>query len=78
MEEILNSNGVILINSSFYFTIEERNDLKQTLEENNMEMFFLEQRGFQNSIFSGIEIILNNNLFNMIIGGLIMPAAYDV
>jgi hypothetical protein len=43
-----------------------------------MEIFFIEQRGINNSIFDGIEIILNNNLFNMLVGGVLMPAAYDI
>ncbi|EGO9350421.1 hypothetical protein DSM16_14450, partial [Enterococcus faecalis] len=78
MEKMLNSNGMILINSYMFFTPEERTELKQNFEENNIELFFLEERGIKNSIFDGIEIILNNNLFNMLVGGVLMPAAYDV
>ncbi|WP_270285542.1 hypothetical protein [Enterococcus faecalis] len=78
MEKMLNSNGMILINSYMFFTPEERTELKQNFEENNIELFFLEERGIKNSIFDGIEIILNNNLFNMLVGGVLMPTAYDV
>ena len=78
MDEILNSNGLILINSFIYFTPVERRELELKFEKNNMKIFFLEQRGIQNSIFEGIEIILNNNLFNMLVGGLLMPTAYDI
>ena len=78
MEELLNSNGVILINSFIYFTSEEKKELEQKFEKNNMKIFYLEQRGIQNSIFEGMEIILNNNLFNMLVGGLLMPVAYDI
>lgn len=78
MEKMLNSNGMILINSYMCFTPEERKKLKQSFEKNDMEIFFIEQRGINNSIFDGIEIILNNNLFNMLVGGVLMPAAYDV
>lgn len=78
MEEMLNSNGLILINSYMCFTPEERKKLEQSFEKNDMEIFFIEQRGINNSIFDGIEIILNNNLFNMLVGGVLMPAAYDV
>lgn len=77
MEAMLNSNGVILINSYMCFTPEERKKLEQSFEKNDMEIFFIEQRGINNSIFDGIEIILNNNLFNMLVGGVLMPAAYD-
>src|SRR5699024_12437056 len=45
---------------------------------NHIELYLLEERGNKNSIFDGIEIILNNNLFNMLVGGVLMPAAYDV
>lgn len=78
MEKILNSNGLVLMNGGMFFTSKERTEMKQSFEENNMEIFFLEQRAIQNSIFDGIEIILNNNLFNMLVGGVLMPAAYDV
>src|SRR5699024_11466522 len=78
MEKMLKSNGMILINSYMFFNTEERTELKQNFEENNIELFFLEERGIKNSIFDGIEIILNNNLFNMLVGGVLMPAAYDV
>lgn len=78
MEKMLNSNGMILINSYMCFTPEERKKLKQSFEKNDMEIFFIEQRGINNSIFDGIEIILNNNLFNMLVEGVLMPAAYDV
>lgn len=66
------------MNGNMFLTPEERTKMKQSFEENNMEIFFLEQRGIKNSIFDGIEIILNNNLFNMLVGGVLMPAAYDV
>ena len=56
-----------------FFTPEEKTEMKQSFEENNIEIFFLEQRAIQNSIFDGIEIILNNNLFNMLVGGVLMP-----
>lgn len=78
MEKMLNSNGMILINSYMCFTPEERKKLEQSFEKNDMEIFFIEQRGINNSIFDGIEIILNNNLFNMLVEGVLMPAAYDV
>ncbi|MGX7410459.1 hypothetical protein ACWOE8_19660 [Enterococcus avium] len=78
MEKKSNYNRLILMNGDMFLTPEERTELKQSFEENNMEIFFLEQRGIKNSIFDGIEIILNNNLFNMLIGGVLMPAAYDV
>jgi hypothetical protein len=78
MEEMLNSNGLILINSYMCFTPEERKKLEESFEKNDMEIFFIEQRGINNSIFDGIEIILNNNLFNMLVGGVLMPAAYDI
>lgn len=78
MEKMLNSNGMILINSYMCFTPEERKKMEQSFEKNDMEIFFIEQRGINNSIFDGIEIILNNNLFNMLVGGVLMPAAYDV
>ncbi len=78
MEKILNSNRLVLMNGNMFLTPEERTKMKQSFEENNMEIFFLEQRGIKNSIFDGIEIILNNNLFNMLVGGVLMPAAYDV
>jgi hypothetical protein len=60
------------------FTPEERKKLEESFEKNDMEIFFIEQRGINNSIFDGIEIILNNNLFNMLVGGVLMPAAYDI
>jgi hypothetical protein len=78
MEEMLNSNGLILINSYMCFTPEERKKLEESFEKNDMEIFFIEQRGINNSIFDGSEIILNNNLFNMLVGGVLMPAAYDI
>lgn len=78
MEKILNSNRLFLMNGDMFLTPEERTEMKQNFEENNMEIFFLEERGVRNSIFDGIEIILNNNLFNMLVGGVLMPAAYDV
>jgi hypothetical protein len=78
MEEMLNSNGLILINSYMCFTPEERKKLEESFEKNDMEIFFIEQRGINSSIFDGIEIILNNNLFNMLVGGVLMPAAYDI
>ncbi|EHW1482456.1 hypothetical protein AJM39_09485 [Listeria monocytogenes] len=78
MKEILNSNGIILIDSHMYFTPDERKKLKEMYEAQSMEIFFLEQRSIKNSIFDGIEIILNNNLFNMLVGGLLMPAAYEL
>ncbi|MGH1842201.1 hypothetical protein ABE867_16085 [Enterococcus gallinarum] len=73
MEKILNSNGLVLMNGDMFFTPEEKTEMKQSFEENNIEIFFLEQRAIQNSIFDGIEIILNNNLFNMLVGGVLMP-----
>lgn len=78
MEEILNSNGMILINGYMCFTLEDRKKLERSFEKNNMEIFFIDQRGINNSIFGGIEIILSNNLFSMLVGGLLMPAVYDV
>ena len=73
MEKILNSNGLVLMNGDMFFTPEEKTEMKQSFEENNIEIFCLEQRAIQNSIFDGIEIILNNNLFNMLVGGVLMP-----
>ena len=61
------------MNGDMFFTPEEKTEMKQSFEENNIEIFFLEQRAIQNSIFDGIEIILNNNLFNMLVGGVLMP-----
>ncbi|MFL2076090.1 hypothetical protein [Marinilactibacillus psychrotolerans] len=78
MREIENSTGLVLINSSIYFTAHERTEMKHKFKSNDMEIFFLEQRSIQNSFLDGLEIILNNNLFNIIAGGLIMPATYDL
>ncbi|MFL2101344.1 hypothetical protein [Desemzia sp. FAM 24101] len=77
MDDKLDRKGLIIINGSMCFTDIEREELQQVFELNNMNILFLEQRGIQNSIFDGIEIILNNNLFNLVAGGLLMPAAYD-
>lgn len=78
MQKNLNSNEMILIDSHMYLTLEEREELNRSFKENNMELVFLEERAIKASIFDGIEIILTNNLFNMLVGGLLMPVAYDI
>lgn len=54
--------GIIIINGSMCFASNERGALIQNFRENNSELFFLEQRSMQNSIFDGIQIIINNEL----------------
>lgn len=77
MDDNTSSNRIVVVSGSGCFKPKERKELEEALEENNLSLIFLEHRSIQGSVFDGIEIILNNNLFNMIVGGLIMPAAYD-
>ncbi|MDN3955819.1 hypothetical protein [Sporolactobacillus laevolacticus] len=69
--------SLIIINGTFFFSKEEQKDIKEELGKAKIKLFLLEQRGIQNSIFSGIEIILNNSLLNLFIGGIIMPTLYE-
>ncbi|MYL58644.1 hypothetical protein GLW20_14150 [Virgibacillus halodenitrificans] len=76
-DDIENQPALIITNGTFLFSEEERKHLIEGLNKQKIKLFLLEQRGIQNSIFSGIEIILSNPLVNLLIGGILMPTIYD-
>lgn len=77
MKKILSVSGLVLSDGDMYLSKEEKESITKDFKKNEMDIFFLENQGIKNSIFDGIEIMLNNNLFNMLVGGLLLPAAYD-
>ena len=77
LDDIKNQPCLVLVNGSFFFSPEERIDIENHLKDDDISFVFFEKRGFQNNILSGIEIVLNDPLINLLIGGLVMPVVYD-
>ncbi|MBC2168669.1 hypothetical protein [Listeria booriae] len=76
-DELRDSATILVINGTRLFTQEERHKLDESLKKASIQLFMVEQRGIQNSIFNGIQVILSNELLGLLINGLLMPAAYD-
>lgn len=55
----------------------EQQEIRLTLSRYDIGIAFLENRSFVNSIFDFIPIFLNPDITNLLISGLMMPAAYD-
>jgi len=57
---------------------EKRNELENLLKEHQIELVFIEKRsGPIASVFQAIPILINEHLTELIIAGLLFPAAYD-
>lgn len=68
---------IMVKNMSFVIGCEERNIITSKLNENNIGIEFIETRGIENSIFDAFSIYINAHLTELIITGLLAPAAYD-
>lgn len=71
-------NNIMLENISFLFSSEERDSIEKAFDEQEIGILFFEKRGIQNSIFDTAMIYINSNLTDLIIAGLLAPAAYDL
>lgn len=68
---------IVVKNISFVISSEERSIITSRLNENNIGIEFIETRGIENSIFDAFSIYINAHLTELIISGLLAPAAYD-
>lgn len=68
---------IMVKNIFFVISSEERNTIASKLNENNIGIEFIETRGIENSIFDAFSIYINAHLTELIISGLLAPAAYD-
>lgn len=71
-------SGMTLENLSMLFSQEERSQIKEKLHEQNIGVLFFEKRGVQASFFDAAAIYINAHLTELILTGLLAPAAYDV
>jgi hypothetical protein len=69
---------IIVKNMSFVINCDERDKIASELNEYNIGIEFIETRGIENSIFDTFSIYINVHLTELIITGLLAPAAYDV
>jgi len=71
-------NNIMLENVSMLFSNEERDSIVQAFDEQEIGVLFFGKRGMQSSIFDTAMIYINSNLTDLIIAGLLAPAAYDL
>ena len=70
-------SAVMITNGTILFSEDERKHLMDSFNKQQITLFLQEQRSIHNSILSGIEIVLNKPLVNLLVGGLFMPAIYE-
>lgn len=83
MMHVFNEYGfeyeIVVENGSRFLTSAERATIKNILFNEKIGFGCIELRsGPQASLFHGIAVFLNENLTSLLIGGLLMPSAYDV
>ncbi len=83
MSHIFNENGydaeIVLENGIYFLSQEDRQSIEDELKKVSIGFCCIEMRsGPQASLFRGIVTFINENLTSLIIGSLLMPAAYDV
>ncbi len=69
---------LIAVNASFLMPPEEQKHLEKELNAHEIGLLFDEQRGVQASIFDTIVIYVNTHLTELLVCGLLLPAAYDL
>lgn len=70
-------SGIMLENFSLLFPDDERVQIKKLLNEQSIGVLFVETRGVQASFIEAASIYINEHLTELILTGLIAPAAYD-
>lgn len=70
-------NSITIRDATILFSAQEITSLTNQMNEHNIGIDFFETRSFQNSIFDGIFIYLNNPLVEAIATGIITSLAYD-
>lgn len=71
-------NKIVLRNVYHLITAEEREKLEEDFANQKIGIDFYETRGMQMSVFDCIYLYLNQNLSELLITGLLAPAAYDL
>lgn len=70
-------NNITIRDATILFSMQEIKSLTNQMNEQNIGVDFFETRSFQNSIFDGIFIYLNNPLVEAIATGILTSLAYD-
>lgn len=72
------SNSIAFRNVAYFISPDDRIELEEKLKKHGIGVSFFETRGIQASAYDFIFLYINQNLTELIIAGLLAPAAYDV
>lgn len=78
MQDYQNFENVIAAdNLSLILSQEEKESIAAALNEQEIGLLFVEKRSMVQAVFQTVYLYINENLTELIIAGLIAPAAYD-